>query len=175
MVGLALVAGVVVAVAVAFAAGSGEDETVAQELETWSRCLRSEGAPVPLVESLRDGGFRITVDADVLSGNSDFDVMGAALDACRDKAPERIRELVDRIDMFGALPFAGGFPGMGGGPFDGGARHFGEDGGFFGRDEPIVPNVDDLTLEDLCDRVLDRLESDLPVPQRLRLACDLNA
>jgi hypothetical protein len=175
MAGLALVVVVVVAVVVAFATGSGEDETVAKELETWSRCLRSEGAPVPLVEALRDGGFRITVDADVLNGDVGFDAMVEAFDTCRDEAPEGVRELVDRFDMFGAFPFAGGFPGLGGGPFDGGRGHFGGDGGFFGQDEPIVPNIDDLMLEELCGRVLDRLESDLPVPQRLRRACDLNA
>jgi hypothetical protein len=175
LAGLALVVAVVVAVVVAFASGSEEDETVAQELETWSRCLRSQGAPVPLVEALRDGGFRITVDADVLDRDVDLAAMGAAFEACRQEAPERIRDLVDRMDMFGAFPFAGGFPGMGDVPFDAGAEHFGGDGGFFDRGEPIVPNVDEDTLEELCDRALDRLERDLPVRPRLRQACDLDA
>ncbi len=168
LAGVAIVVVVVVAGVVAFASGSGGDKTVAQELETWSRCLHSEGAPVPLVESLRDGGIRITFDATVLEGTADFAAVPSALDVCRDTVPDPLRELVDRLDTFGGFPPEGNFFDFGDRLFEGGPGHF--DGV-----EPVVPDLEEVTLDELCARVVARVESSLPVPQRLRRACDIDA
>ncbi len=175
LAGVALFVVSVVAIAIVYASSSDQDETAVQELETWSRCLRSEGAPVPLVESLRDGGFRVTFDAAVLDGDVDFDSLPAALDACRDEAPERFREMIDRFGMFGDMAGPGGLFGFGSDFMDGGPGHFGGDGGFFDGTVPVIPNFDEMGSGALCERVLDRIESGLPVPPRLRRVCDLSA
>ena len=175
LAGVALLVVAVVAAAVVYASSTDKDETAVQELETWSRCLRSEGAPVPLVESLRDGGFRITFDAAVLDGDVDFESLPAALDACRDKAPERLREMIDRFGMFGGMAGPGGLFGFGRGFMDGGAGHFGDNGGFFDGNAPVIPNFDETGPGALCDSVLDGIENGLPVPPRLRRVCGLDA
>ncbi|MCL1598312.1 MAG: hypothetical protein M3094_03950, partial [Actinomycetia bacterium] len=161
LVGVAIVAVLVVVGVAASVSGSGEDETMAQELETWSRCLRTQGAPVPLVESLRDGGFRVTFDATVLDGAAEIATASAAFDACRGDAPDLVREFADRLDMFGG--FASGRDLFGFLPGDDsfGFEHgplYGDSGPFDGV-EPGVRDLDELTLDELCGRVVDRLES----------------
>ncbi|MCL1595398.1 MAG: hypothetical protein M3132_13695 [Actinomycetia bacterium] len=82
---------------------SSDDTSVAGQLETWSRCLRSEGAPVPLVESLNDGGFRITVDASVLESDSGFDSVLSALAACVDESPDKVQDVIEKMSAFDEL------------------------------------------------------------------------
>ena len=74
------------------------DPSPAAQLEDWTRCLRDEGAPVPLVEAVSGGGFRITVDGDVLERDLDSTETLEAFDACIDEAPEKVREVANRID-----------------------------------------------------------------------------
>ncbi len=175
MAGVAVILIVVMGV-VAYASNSAEEDTVARELETWSRCLRSEGAPVPLVESLRDGGFRITFDATVLEGVPDIASVGAAFDACRDDAPDAITEFVDLLDMFGGFPPGGDVFGLPPGDDFFGFEHglSGGGGDHFGRVAPGVSDLDELMLDDLCGRVVERLENGLAVPPRLRRVCDVS-
>ncbi|VAW07594.1 hypothetical protein MNBD_ACTINO01-794 [hydrothermal vent metagenome] len=177
----AIVAGVAVILivvmgVVAYALSSAEEDTVARELETWSRCLRSEGAPVPLVESLRDGGFRITFDATVLEGVPDIASVGTAFDACGDDAPDAIAEFVDLLDMFGGFPLGGDVFGLPPGDDFFGFEHGLSDGGgdHFGRVAPGVSDLDELMLDELCGRVVERLENGLAVPPRLRRVCDVS-
>ncbi len=175
LVGVAIVAILLVVGVAASVSDSGEDETMAQELETWSRCLRSQGAPVPLVESLRDGGFRITFDAEVLEGAAEIVSVGDAFDACRDDAPDLVRGFVEGLGMFGGFASGDGLfgtpPGDGSFGFEHG--HLERDDGPFGGVGPGARDLDESMLDELCGRVVERVESGLPVPPRLRRACDV--
>lgn len=104
LVAVAVVLGLIVGVAaVVRAPGQGDDAVVGQ-LERWSSCLRSEGANVPLVESVRGGGFRLTVDASLLDGGLDREALGSALDACEDEAPESVRRLTSLVRLVPRSP-----------------------------------------------------------------------
>lgn len=100
----AVLVAVVIALAVIIGIVTGvrsqgrNDNSVARQLERWSSCLRSEGANVPLFESARDGGFRVTVDGSLLSEGLDPDSIGPALDACLDDVPEGIAKIMSALD-----------------------------------------------------------------------------
>jgi len=102
-------AGVVVAVALVsfFAVGStpSQGERLAGQLERWTTCLRSEGAPVPFVEPVGEEGFRVTVDDVVLDEPLDFDVFIVAFDLCIDDAPEGVQTIAAAVDGIRSLPF----------------------------------------------------------------------
>lgn len=103
------VVGAVVAIAlvasfVVLAAPSGDD-SLAGQMERWTTCLRSEGAPVPLVESIGDEGFRITVDDAVLDASFDHDSLAVAFDLCLDDAPDGVQTIASVVDGFSSLPF----------------------------------------------------------------------
>ncbi len=112
----AILVAVIVTLGLAIGIGTGvrsadrQDVTIAGQLERWSSCLRSEGANVPLVESLRDGGFRVTVDGSLLEDGLDRDALRPALEACEDEAPERIRRIVELLNAIPKFPIGdGGF------------------------------------------------------------------
>jgi len=110
-----LVPAILVAVAVALALiiaivagvrGGGDDDSVAGQLERWSSCLRSEGANVPLVETLRGGGFRVSVDGSLVEDGLDMEALRPALESCEDEAPEGVQKVMTLIDGFSDLPFS---------------------------------------------------------------------
>ncbi|NHZ70777.1 MAG: hypothetical protein GWP18_03965 [Proteobacteria bacterium] len=103
LVGVVAVIAIGVAAFVGIRGVSNDDTSVAGQLETWSRCLRSEGAPVPLVESLNDGGFRITVDASVLESGVEVDMWQNALTACVEESPEKIQDIIEKLSAFDDL------------------------------------------------------------------------
>lgn len=107
LVGVVVILGLVIAIVAGVRAGSGDDESVAGQLEQWSSCLRGQGANVPLVEALRDGGFRVTVDGSLVEDGIDTDALGPALEACEEDAPEAVRKFADLMDGFSEFPFVG--------------------------------------------------------------------
>jgi hypothetical protein len=99
---------VVIGIFIAVRANSSDDTSPLGQTEAWSRCLRSEGVNVPLIEATGDGGFRITVDGSLIDDGLDRADLPAALSACADEAPERIREFMRWTDRFSDIPFFGG-------------------------------------------------------------------
>jgi hypothetical protein len=153
-----LIPAVLATVAVLFAAGlvaffavrstSDQDDRLAGQLERWTTCLRSEGAPVPLVEPVGDEGFSVTVDEQVLDIPFDYDSFTVAFDLCLDDAPEGVQTVAAAIDGISRLPF--GVSDLGWlGPL---LFEFG-DFGMFDDSEMIVPPFDDLPLDELCDQL----------------------
>ncbi|MEN8041392.1 MAG: hypothetical protein ABFR95_07805 [Actinomycetota bacterium] len=100
---LMLIIGIVIGVR----AASDPDDSVAGQLERWTTCLRSEGTNVPLVESMRDGGFRVTVDGALLDDGLDHEALRPALAACEDEAPEAVQGILSLVGGFSEMPFAG--------------------------------------------------------------------
>ncbi len=161
---LALVIGIIAGVR----AGDGDD-SVAGQLERWSSCLRSQGANVPLVESLRDGGFRVTVDGSLVEDGIDMESLRPALDHCEDDAPEGVRKFMTLLDGLSAFPFGG----FGTDVFD-----FDEARGApFGRSDaaPGRSDLDRRDLAEICERI-ERGEFDgKDIPPRLARACKRSA
>ena len=77
--------------------GSNEDSAT-EQLERWSSCLRSEGANVPLVEALGDGGFRVTVDGSLLSDGLVPESIVPALATCKDDVPEAFTKIMSAMN-----------------------------------------------------------------------------
>lgn len=84
---------------------SADDGSLSGQMETWTRCLRSEGVPVPLVESLDGDGFRLTFDDVVINADVDFEQIKIGFELCRDSAPDGIKTLVDIAEGLSALQF----------------------------------------------------------------------
>jgi hypothetical protein len=157
-----------------------ENDTIAGQLATWSSCLRGEGADVPLVETVRGGGFRITVDGSLLVEGIDEATLQPALKACEDQAPEGIQQIMAVIDGYSGFPDA---------PFDmfedfeflhefenseeferfrsfGFFEEFGSPGG-----PPFDRDIDRMELTEICE-LIDRGEIDpAAVPRRLLRLC----
>ncbi|MGI9642407.1 MAG: hypothetical protein ACR2N9_06465 [Acidimicrobiia bacterium] len=87
----------VVVVAAAYASSDGSD-TSAGSAEAWTRCMRAEGVPVPLVEDLGNGEVRVTFDVDGPDARDDREGYAEAFAACRDQAPERVREFAEFLE-----------------------------------------------------------------------------
>jgi len=161
---LVAVAGVVVfALIVIFAvrSTSSDEATLAGQMEVWTRCLRSEGAPVPLVEAVGDGGFRVTFDDVVMDAHMDPDVYKAAFDQCLDVAPDGIQTLAGVVDGLKSLPFGSSDMGwLSSLLFElGGSRMFGDS------------DMGEPTLDELCAQ-LDGLDIVVPdVADELRSLC----
>jgi hypothetical protein len=121
-----------------------EDDTIPGQLETWSSCLRGQGANVPLVETVRGGGFRITVDGSLLEEGIDEMSLRPALEACEDQAPEGVQRIMALI----------------------GFEEFGSSGApRLGRD------FDRIEFTEICE-MIDRGEIDpTAVPRRLLRLC----
>jgi hypothetical protein len=107
LVAVVVVLAVIVGIVIGVRAGGRNDDSVAGQLERWSSCLRSEGANVPLVESVRGGGFRVTVDGSLLDEGFDHEALGHALDVCESEAPEGVRQILSLLDTLPQVPFSG--------------------------------------------------------------------
>jgi hypothetical protein len=81
-------------------------DSAAGKLEQWTSCLGSNGANVPQVETLHDGGFRVTVDGSLVDEGINWETLGPALDACEDQAPEEMRSMMGLIEGFVEFPHA---------------------------------------------------------------------
>lgn len=165
LVAVVLVAVVIIGIVIGVRAGSRSDDSIAGQLERWSSCLRSEGANVPLVESLRDGGFRITVDGSLLDEGLDYDAIAPALDACESEAPDGIRQIVSLLNTLPRLPF---------GEFGSGAFGF-DDAPEFPFDTfqeaPRHGGRDRRDIADWCERSEHDGIDEADIPPRLRRAC----
>jgi len=106
----AVLVGVVVAVAIVIAAvlivnaSDSNDDSLGGQLENWTQCLRSEGVNVPLIEAVRDGGVRITIDGSLLDEGVDFDALRPALNACQSDAPEAVQQFIGFLGYLPLLP-----------------------------------------------------------------------
>jgi hypothetical protein len=130
-----------------------DTDSAAGQLELWTSCLGSKGANVPQVETLPDGGFRITVDGSLVDEGIDWETLGPALDACEDQAPEEMRSMMGIIEGFSEFPHA---------EFD--MFEFGEIDEAHAEREARI-------LSEICERI-ERGEIDpAEVPRRLRRAC----
>jgi hypothetical protein len=96
---------VVIGIVVAVRANSSDEASPLGQAEAWTRCLRSEGVNVPLIEATGDGGFRVTVDGSLIDDGLDYQALPEALSACADDAPERIREFAERFERYSEIPF----------------------------------------------------------------------
>ena len=132
---------------------AADTDSAAGQLEQWSLCLRSEGVSVPRVDTLPDGGFRITVDGSLVDEGIDWDALGPALEACDDEAPEEMGSMIGLIEGFSEFPHV---------EFE-----------MFEFHELDEADVEDevRNLSEICERI-DRGEIDsADVPRRLRRAC----
>ncbi|GMQ92752.1 MAG: hypothetical protein BMS9Abin12_0229 [Acidimicrobiia bacterium] len=160
-----LVVVVIVGIVIGVRAGSRGDDSIAGQLERWSSCLRSEGANVPLVESLRDGGFRITVDGSLLDEGLDYDAVAPALDACENEAPDGIRQIVSLLDTLPRLPFD---------EFGTGAFRFDDAQDFLFdpfQEEPRHGGRERRDIAELCERGEHGGIDEADIPPRLRRVC----
>lgn len=105
LVGFIVLVALFVGVVLGARGAGSDDDAVAVQLERWSSCLRSEGANVPLVESLRDGGFRITVDGSLVEEGIDTEALGPALEACEEDAPDYLRRMMLLLEGLSEFPF----------------------------------------------------------------------
>jgi hypothetical protein len=108
LAGFGVVLAVVLIALFAVRSTASEDERLASQLESWTTCLRSEGAPVPLIEPIGDRGFRVTVDDLVLDVSFDYDSISVAFEKCLDDAPVGVQSIAAVIDGLSSLPFAVG-------------------------------------------------------------------
>ena len=152
LIGAVLLA--VVAFAIGFAVGSRSDDSgssdseVADDLATYTECLRDNGADVPLVES-GNGELSVTF----FEGDIDPEVLGDAMAACEDLAPGLVRGLLELHSLEDFEPF-----------------HERRRPGF--RFDPDVERRFEPRLEELCE-LLDEglIPPDRPIYDRLIEAC----
>ena len=98
LVGVIAMLGLLIVIAMVAQPYDDEAESSAGQLASWSSCLRSEGANVPLVESLHGGGIRITIDGSLAEDGVDEAALGPALDACEDEAPDGVQRMMALVD-----------------------------------------------------------------------------
>lgn len=182
IVGVAVLVLVAVGVIVAVTRSPSEPETLPEQLEVYTACLRSNGANVPLVEARDDGGVAIVLDGRLFDGDFDLTRLGDAVAACDEEAPEQLGFLSSLVGGFdlGALiggldlgtledldlGFLGDENEDGVGRFD----HRGPGGFGFGRGFDLGER---RTPEELCEALADgALPPDLPGTDRLREACE---
>jgi hypothetical protein len=145
-VGMVLIIALVAFLAVG--SKTSEDDRLAGQMERWTTCLRSEGAPVPLVESIGEEGFRVTVDDYVLSAPFDHDSLSVAFDVCLDDAPEGVQTIAAVIEGISSLPFGiEGLEWLGPLLFDLG------DSGMFSNPEMNAAPFGDPPLRELCEQL----------------------
>ena len=150
----------------ALKAESADDGSLSGQMETWTRCLRSEGVPVPLVESLDGDGFRLTFDDVVINADVGFEQIKIGFELCRESAPDGIKKLADIAEGLSDLQFGDAdLGGLGGLLFGIDDQHESEDRR--GRVSPFG-NPD---FHELCER-LDDLERIRPgVAKELLYLC----
>ncbi len=165
LVAIVLVLAVIIGVVVGIRATGRDDDSVAAQLERWSSCLRSEGANVPLVESLRGGGFRVTVDGSLIDEGLDRESLGPALDSCKGEAPDGIRQIMSVLDTFPRLPFD---------ELDFGAFGSNEAHGLpFGTldDAPRDFGGDRRSIAEVCERIEQEAVDEANIPRWMQRAC----
>ena len=170
LVAIIVAIGLIVAIFLGVRAAGGDDDSVAGQLERWTSCLRAEGANVPLVEPLRDGGFRVTVDGSLVESGINWDALRPALVKCENQAPDGVREITTILGGLSEIPF-GGF----------GSDLFGS--GLFGFDparELPFSTFDEMPgrrnhgrrdLSEICERLAHGELDEADVPPLLRRAC----
>jgi len=85
---VALLVFVVIGLLVAAARSDTAEDSFAGQVEVYTNCLRDNGANVPQVEALGDGGFRITVEGPVLQQRGDLESLREAHDVCEALTPD---------------------------------------------------------------------------------------
>lgn len=189
MVGVAVLVLVAIGIIVAVTRSSSEPETLPEQLAAYTACLRSHDANVPLVETRGDGGVAIVLDARFVEGDFDLAVLGDAVVACDEEAPEQLGFLSSLaggldLDVLGGFDLGaleefdlGALKGLGFGGLDdldfGSIEDGGEDGFGFGHGKGF--SFDErLTPGEICDALADgALPPDLPGLDRLRHACEV--
>ena len=133
---------------------SAEPETLAEEFEAYTACLRANGADVPLVEVQGDEGFAVIFDDEFLDGGFDPASLRPAMDACSEVVPQ---DLAFLAGIAGGIDvgFLDGL--IGGGMF--GEEFFGHGPGIFGHEgspggdlyrERVPDSEHGFLPEDLC-------------------------
>lgn len=177
VVGVAVFLLVVAGAVYALTRSSEEPETLAEEFEAYTACLRANGADVPLVEVQGDEGFVIIFDDEFLDGGFDPASLGPAIDACSDVVPQDLAFLMGLADGFD-VGFLDGL--IGGGMF--GEESFGHGPGFFGHEgspggdldlERVPDSEHGFLPEDLCAALeMGDLPPDFPGLEDLAELCD---
>lgn len=124
---------------------SSDEDGLAGQMERWTTCLRSEGAPVPLVEPVGDNGFTVTVDDVVLEGSFDHDLLIVAFDLCLEHAPEAVQTIAAAGDGLSKIAFGVGDIG-----WLGPLLFNLDDSGLFDSSEMGVSPLGDHTIHELC-------------------------
>lgn len=181
IVGVAVLVLVAVGIIVAVSRSSSEPETLPEQLEAYTTCLRSNGATVPLVEARDDGGVAIVLDGGLFDGEFDLASLGEAVAACDEEAPEQLGFLSSLVGGFDLGALVGGWDldgleeldfGFLRDEIEGGAGRFDhrEPGAGFSPGRGCEGRLDP---EALCDALADgALPPDLPGTDRLREACE---
>jgi hypothetical protein len=156
---------------------SAEPETLAEEFEAYTACLRANGADVPLVEVQGDEGFAVIFDDEFLDGGFDPASLRPAMDACSDVVPQ---DLAFLAGIAGGIDvgFLDGL--IGGGMF--GEEFFGHGPGIFGHEgspggdldlERVPDSEHGFLPEDLCAALeMGDLPPDFPGLEDLAELCD---
>ncbi len=166
LVAIIVMLGLVAAIVFAVRATGGEDDSVAAQIERWSSCLRSEGANVPLVEALRDGGFRVTVDGSLVEDGIDRGALGTAMEKCEDQAPDAVRRVMSLLDGLSDFPL---------GNFDPGSFRLDEARGLPFSSFDVTPGRRDQMRRDLseiCERIGRNGVGRTDISPRLLRLCD---
>lgn len=171
LVGAIVALALIVVIVLAVQASDEQDDTIAGQLESWSSCLRSEGANVPLVEALRGGGFRITVDGSLVEDGIDETTLRPALDKCETHAPDGVQRLMASVDGFSEFPL-GAFEMLE--DFDdfGELDNFGFQGDGRGPRIPrIERQLEQLDFSEVCELIEIGKIDPSSIPRRLLRAC----
>lgn len=181
VVGVAVFLLVVAGAVYALTRSSEEPETLAEEFEAYTACLRANGADVPLVEVQGDEGFVVIFDDEFLDGGFDPASLGPAIDACSDVVPQDLAFLMGLAGGFD-VGFLDGL--IGGGMF--GEESFGHGPGhgpgFFGHEgnpggdldlERVPDSEHGFLPEDVCAALeMGDLPPDFPGLEDLAELCD---
>lgn len=165
------VLGLIIVIVLAAQASDAEEESIAGQFERWTSCLRAEGANVPLVETIRGGGFRVTVDGSLVEEGIDEAALGPALEACEEESPEGVQQLMSLIDGFSHGPFEmfGEFEML---EKFGEFEDFEEFDDFSGPRRPRVEReIEQMELAEICERIESGDIDPSSVPRRLLRAC----
>jgi len=190
LVGIAVLLLLAVAIGVVVAREASEPETLPEQLEAYTECLRSNGATVPLVEARGDGGVAIVFDGSLFEEGFELSSIFDAAEACESDMPSDFgipTELLGGLDLGILDGFDLGAIGdlSGSGLF--GSEFFEKDffeKDFFEKDLEGGPHATDglrfgqgfedaLPLDELCGVFEEGIPPDLPGFEDLREVCDL--
>jgi hypothetical protein len=171
LVGAIVALALIVVIVLAVQASDEQDDTIAGQLESWSSCLRSEGANVPLVETLRGGGFRITVDGSLVEDGIDEATLRPALDKCQTHAPDGVQRLMAFVDGLSEFPL-GAFEMLEDFDDSGELDDFGFHGDVRGPRIPrIERQLEQLDFSEICELIEVGEIDPSSIPRRLLRAC----